>query len=306
MRLRQLTSFVTLFECLLLLSVCAQAVNRTVDCNKKGALSTISGALKLLDPSGPNTLTISGTCKENLLIRGFDRLTLAAKLQATIADASGGTTPVVDIEDSTDITLRGFTINGGSNAITCGDFSVCRLTGATVQGAVGVGLFAFQSRIGVDHTVLQNNGIGLVSLESSSVRSFGGTVIQQNLSSGVDVDTSGSFASFGDTIQNNAGSGIDVAAHGSVLLLGTTVTGNSGNGVTVAEHAAADFEFDNVVTANGANGVLVRDDSFVVFRATNNITGNLSGLDVDCQPQFPATRGALTNIGGGTTNCVEP
>ncbi len=33
------------------------------------------------------------------------------------------------------------------------------------------------------------------------------------------------------------------------------------------------------------------------------ITGNLSGLDVDCEPQFPITRGVETT--GGITNCVE-
>lgn len=210
------------------------------------------------------------------------------------------------IEDSTDIKVQSFAINGGSNGITCGDFSVCRVTGTTVQGAVGVGLFAFQSRIGVDNTTLQNNGIGLVSLESSSVRSFGGTVIQENQGSGVDVDTGGSFASFGDTVRNNGGNGIDVVNHGHVLLLGTSITGNSANGVTVTGHATADFEPDNVVTGNAGNGVFLRDVSYAEFKPASNITGNASGLDVDCQPQFPATRGALTNIGGGTTNCVEP
>jgi len=50
----------------------------------------------------------------------------------------------------------------------------------------------------------------------------------------------------------------------------------------------------------------VRDLSFAFFSSGNSITGNLGGTDVLCSPQFSATRGALTNIGGGTTNCVEP
>src|SRR5258708_7408106 len=36
------------------------------------------------------------------------------------------------------------------------------------------------------------------------------------------------------------------------------------------------------------------------------VKSNRGGTDVLGSPQSPATRGALTNIGGGTTNCVEP
>lgn len=40
----------------------AQAVDLKVNCNGTGALSTINGALKLLNQQGPNTLTVSGSC----------------------------------------------------------------------------------------------------------------------------------------------------------------------------------------------------------------------------------------------------
>jgi hypothetical protein len=36
------------------------------------------------------------------------------------------------------------------------------------------------------------------------------------------------------------------------------------------------------------------------------LPGRRSGTDVECLPQFSATRGALTSIGSATTNCVEP
>jgi hypothetical protein len=49
-----------------------------VDCSHKaeGTFPSIHGALKLLVPSASNVVTVSGTCKENLLVQGFDRLTL--------------------------------------------------------------------------------------------------------------------------------------------------------------------------------------------------------------------------------------
>jgi len=89
-------------------------------------------------------------------------------------------------------------------------------------------------------------------------------------------------------------------------MLGTTVTGNTFNGVVVVSQSAADLESDNVITGNGQSGILVKDVSFAEFRLPSTITGNGSGLDVACLPQSPATRGSLTNIGGGITNCVEP
>ena len=93
------------------LSVYAQGTNLKVNCNGT-ALSTINSALKMLNPQGPNTITVSGSCHENVVIQSFDRLTLTANLGATITDASGGNGVVVDIEDSTRISMQGSCRNG--------------------------------------------------------------------------------------------------------------------------------------------------------------------------------------------------
>jgi hypothetical protein len=61
-----------------------------------------------------------------------------------------------------------------------------------------------------------------------------------------------------------------------------------------------------VITGNGAPGAGIEDLSFADFAPGNVITGNASPFDVACLPQFSATRGALTNVGGGSTNCTEP
>ena len=47
----------------------------------------------------------------------------------------------------------------------------------------------------------------------------------------------------------------------------------------------------------------MKDGSFAGFLAAS-ITGNLSGLDVDCEAQFPMTD--FVDRTGGITNCVEP
>jgi hypothetical protein len=100
--------------------------------------------------------------------------------------------------------------------------------------------------------------------------------------------------------------GMYTVSFGSVQRLARR---SRGNGVTLQRSSEASFETfrgPSTVTGNGGSGVSVRGLSFAFFQAGNNVTGNLSGTDVSCLVQFPGTRGALTNIGGGTTNCVEP
>ncbi len=277
------------------------AANIKVDCKRGGK---IQKALDQLSPLSPSVVTVYGTCNENILIQGFNRLTLQGISGATINDTSGGTGFVVDIEDSTDILIQGFTINGGVIGVFCGNLSVCRLDGNTIQGASDAGFQAVQSRATFDTNTIEDSCYGLTSLESSSVRSNGGLLIQQNSCAGVHVDSGSSFAAFGTAIQDNSGLGIEAYTNASLILGSTTITANT-YGVLVAAHSTALFVGDNVISANSNAGVAVRDLSYAEFVGANTITGN-PGADVICWPQFPATRGVLTNIGGGTTNCVEP
>jgi hypothetical protein len=84
------------------------------------------------------------------------------------------------------------------------------------------------------------------------------------------------------------------------------------NGVMLLGDALLQMDFAspfvNSISSNGNQGVHVGDQSFASFPDDGSavVTGNLGGTDVVCSGQFPATRGALTNIGGGTTNCTEP
>ena len=139
----------------------AQAATLNVNCNgsSENQLNSIGTALKLLKPEGPNTINVSGSCHENVLIQGFQNLTLNAISGASITDVSGGAGFVVDIEDSTDVTLQGLTINGGDIGVLCGDFSVCRFKNNTIQDAVtgdGIGVWVGRSRASLDGDVVQH------------------------------------------------------------------------------------------------------------------------------------------------------
>ena len=293
---------------------------RYVDCGSSNKqVNNINNALASLDPSEDNTIYVRGACKENVNIVGFDRLQLIAQNGASISDASGDTMPAISIVNSTRVFLQGFIINGSgpnaqTEAIDC-TFSYCAFSGNTVQGgADGIDVFG-GARASFQGDVLQNNnnGAGIVVSQNGFVVAIGVT-LQKN---GQGANVAGGFLQLNSsTVQNNLGSGIVVRLSGTVNMFTSTVTENRGNGVNVIGHSTLQLGFPGTgdggpgssVTNNSGAGILVMDLSFANFvqGVSNVVTGNLGGTDVLCSPQFPATRGAHTDIGGGTTNCIEP
>jgi len=276
-------------------SQCAQAANLTVNCDKK---ETIHKAVKLLataNPQGPNTITVSGSCRENIAIRSMDRLTLITTNGASITDRSNGSLAVVDIEDSHSVTLQGFTINGST--VLCRTASVCYLTGNTIQGGGGVEVGG-GSRAFLESNVLQNGGRG-ATVENGSQMSSSNDVFQGN---GPGVVLEGAyFVASNSSFLNNA-AGI-FAATSNLLLHGGTISGSIGNGMTMLAGSTVVFRDGATVIGNGGDGVHLEDASFAGFQSAT-VTGNLSGLDVNCAPQFTITH--FVGRTGGITNCVEP
>ena len=303
----RISGFILLLICTMLFAIHARSATIRVNCGKTPA-STINGALQRLNPEGPNTIIVSGTCTENVFIQSFDRLTLQAGANgATINDASGGNNPTIWITDSQRVNIQGFTVNGGSPGVLCTDFSLCRFSQNTIQGAADDGVQISRSRADFDRDVIQNNGFrGLVIREQGSAV-VPGVTLQGNPGAGADALDGSFLYSFQSTVQNN---GFGIRAENSALRIElSTITGNSLDGVQLQEESSARFVVllgQNVVMANGFQGVSVNDLSFAAFDPGNNVSGNLMPPDVVCNPQFSATRGATTNIGTGTTNCAEP
>ena len=291
----------------------AQAANLNVNCDKKEKIQKALKAVAALNPGGPNTINVSGSCKENLVIDGFDRLTLATKTGASISDHSG-TLAVVFVHDSQSFTLQGFTINGGNDGIDCAGASVCYLRGNTIQGSLGqqgVGVGGSSRAILTGNTIQNNTQRGLTVNGGGQVFSNTDT-FSGNASAAIVANSGTYFTADICSITNNGADGsaaVVVTDHTAARLISCTISGNKGDGVDVQRGSEARFDaYDGpgAVTANGGVGVAVSDLSFALFTGGTTITGNLAGTDVLCSPQFPATRGALANIGGGVTNCVEP
>jgi hypothetical protein len=279
----------------------AEAANLTVNCDKK---ETIRESLKLLavaHPQGPNTISVVGSCSENILIQSVDRLTLIAKNGASITDRSNGSLAVVDIEDSHSVTLQGFTINGGSVGVSCGASSVCYLNNNTVQDSAGVGVSVFaSSHAFLESNVIQSNASSGSTVSSGAQMFSSNDIFQSNGFEGVSIRAGSYFEASNSSFLNNE-VGIR-AGLATLVLTSVTITGSVGNGVTLLGGAGAAFAGSTAITGNGGIGVYLEDGAFAGFISAN-ITGNLSGTDIVCAPQFPITH--FIERTGGITNCVE-
>jgi hypothetical protein len=281
-------------------SQCAQAVNLTVNCDRHESLHKALRLLATANPQGPNTITVVGSCRDNIVVQSMDRLTLITKKGASITDRSGGSLPVVDIEDSQRVTLQGFTINGGGNrGVVCNTASLCYLTGNTIQGPGSFGVNVHGgSRAFLESNVIQNWARGAFIDDGAQVFSRN-DVFQGNGGSAI-VALGDYFGSFNSNFDHN-GVGID-AGGGGLAISGGSVSGNTFEGIRLLGNVSAGFG-GPTITGNGGVGVHLEDGAFAGFLAAN-ITGNLGGLDVECAPQFPITRFVART--GGITNCVEP
>jgi hypothetical protein len=272
----------------------AQAATYNVDCSKHEFIGKALRVLAAANPQGPNTINVSGVCRGNFVIRSMDRLTLITKNGATLTDRSGGSLAVLDIEDSHSVTVQGLTVNG---FVQCGAASVCYLTGNTIQaGGVGVG---GGSRAFLESNVIQDGGGSNVSDGSQMFSS--NDVFQGNGGPGIALGPGTYFEASNSSFLNN---GIGVLAAASNLLFhGGTISGSAGNGITSLGGSILVFRDATTITGNGGAGVHLEDASFAGFQSAT-VTGNLSGLDVDCAPQFTITHFVART--GGITNCVEP
>ncbi|HEX8801424.1 MAG TPA: right-handed parallel beta-helix repeat-containing protein [Terriglobales bacterium] len=275
-----------------------------VDCNKKGSIGAMLAHLSQIGNTRGVTISVTGTCKENVTIIGFDHLVLqgvskGTQHSPTLEDASNGTAAVVFVVNSYDVTLQGFTINGGSPGVGCVQDSFCTLYLNTIQQSFSEGVrVARASAILLNNSILDNAARGVSAVNGSKLHTISNTISNNSGGGGIFVFSDSYVFSENDTIQSNP-VGI-LGQSGSVLRLGgVTISDNIGDGVRLESSSTASFGA-NVVTRNGHNGVAIYDLSFASFNG-DNVSGNLGQPDVACYPQFSATRGAGTV--GGTTNC---
>jgi len=282
---------------LVFIPLVARAANVTVNCNLPAPLGKINTVLKYLNPAGPNTITVIGTCKENVYIQGFDRLSLVAKPGAVITDASGGQQyAVIQINDSRRISIQGFTISGGNAGVACYDYSLCRFVSNTITGTAQRGVDIADSDVTFSGDIINNNtGYGVYATRAHIVAT--NLTLQANMN-GLTLFT-GTLVGTGWSVLNNQQDAIFVGG-ANFQLIDSNVSSNGWNGIDANGMVNLSLE-NNTVTGNGSDGVFVGDSSFAWFSGGSYMGNRI--LDIGCGQNYSLAQ----NIGGlyGTTNCLN-
>jgi hypothetical protein len=286
---------------LALAGTAVDAATLTVDCSRPGPTGRIGSTLALLNPTGPNTVNVVGTCRENVVVRGFDRLVLAAQEGAAIEDASGGQEPVLYVIDSRRIEIRGFRITGGFRGVVCSEQSLCRFTGNTIEGSSDNAVEIDNSEATFASDSLQDAGGAGLGLLASNVTAWRLTV--QRTGSGI-FACSGSVLTASElTAVNNHSDGVFMCSHSYLDLTDSTVSGNTGSGLSLANQSAALLLQDSI-TGNGMFGVAMGDLSLTDFYGGATVTGNTE-QDIRCWGQYSVAT-HLENATYGTNDCPVP
>jgi hypothetical protein len=303
------------------LLVCApflstQAANVLVDCSKKASVNT---ALGKLDRSVANTVTINGTCTEDVVISAHRDLSIVgnagAGLVATVL--SGVTaTNTVTVNGNSRVTLQSLSITGGSVGVYCDDRSTCVLKNVAIQGGQDGGL-TVQKQSSADvlgsSSITNSGGIGIGVYGASSVNvgdsdeatAPPGPVISGHGYYGLFAQDGSFLRTDNATISGN-GAGVGAERSAVIKILGaqSKVINNAGEGVWVRASTA---QLGGLISGNNPGpGVSIAPLAFVRF-AGATVTGN-SGKSVLCQTPTSITSptlagGSNASITFNDTNC---
>jgi parallel beta-helix repeat protein len=276
------------------------AATVNVDCNAGNAVGAILSGLKSKD-----VVLVQGTCQENVLLPpDLQSVTFDGRGKATIKAVDAGQ-PAIQILGR-EITIKGFTVIGGSFGIAINRGATAIIDTNTIQNAAITGLEISQNSFGriVNNTIHHSGRHGIYVLGSASahigVLSTGDAVAQPNI------------------IRDNAVDGIQVLRSSTARIIGNTLSGNQGNGLTVQQASHADVA-GNVFNGNGQNGIRVfgnsgvnlADSAMRLFEQPNTTTApnGLFGIRCEMGAYVEGPLGSLSGRKGvkdtADTSCID-
>jgi len=252
-----------------------RAANLQVVCpgGGPGAYSSINAALSAIDPHGPNTITVSGTCVENIFIFQHERLTIqAAPGQTATIIAADPSNIVLQTFESTGILLIGLVFQGGSTGVLLNQGSNVTMVNCTMQQNSGDGLdMQMASTLVMENSTLQDNqgngmSAGVGSNATMATNPNERIRVLRNGGDGIDVDGSFFQVNFGTLdVENNAGAAIFQTGGRLLIFDGGVGGGNlfqgNGEGIDVFNAGSAQFFGKNTIRNNGDVGLQILGSS---------------------------------------------
>jgi Right handed beta helix region len=292
------TQLMCLVVSALLLSVAASASNVNVNCSGANdndkAFHSINDALNTLDLIGPNTITVRGTCHENVAVVQRDRLTIQAVAGhlATIENAASQSESTLYIAGSHNIVLDHLIIEGGSPALYVSDASSAVLMqNCTVQNSMGDGLdMDTESQLVIQDSTIKNNSAAGVFIANESQLLLGTYPAQRiritgngfggggNGTGGLEIDGSQVQLNFGVlTIDGNAGAGVSMDG-GRLQFYGGEadspgIIENNNVGLSMNDAASATLWSAFRIRNNGSTGISLSGASSITLIATVDSKG---------------------------------
>lgn len=220
---------------------------REVDCDTGGS---INDTLAELSKAGPNVVTVTGSCQENVLVVGYDDLTLQAGTGgATILPSAlpGYVEPEVpvgiEVVASRRVVVQGFSILNGSNfrGIVLNGCSMCTVRENAITNGGGI------SHLHHGFAMIEDNTISQASLEGIHVFDAGAHLL-------------------GNHVEDATGIGVIASGSASIVLDGLTYTGVGWCGVAAWNSATVTIRAQRrgMTSIQGAMiGVLVADSAEV-------------------------------------------
>ena len=266
---------------LLFLFVAPRLYGTKVDCSKG---DSINAALAKLSKRGPNVLTVTGTCAEDIVIDGFDDLTLVATPGAALNPASPASKTILLVNSSRRVVVDGFAVNIPAPAPNAPATWVAEFNGSVgnvmknlaVTGGGGIRLQR-SSYVSILDSTLHDVGIGVI-VGNACNADIRGVTIDNTLTPAprgqIGIAVFGGSTAFAEGV-TISGFNQGVSTSGAFAVLGpgffaTTrpvVIQNNRTGIAVGNAGLANLSGPVTITANGtpntdlSGGVVVNNGS---------------------------------------------
>jgi Right handed beta helix region len=272
-------------SCFVLLPAAAYGANATVDCSgaTPGVFTTITAALTSLPNAGPNSISVKGTCVENVSIVNRTDLTIFGNPTATVQSGNPNVR-LLFILSSQRISIQNITFNG-SNGVLVNDHSRVDFGNITIQNSGLVGLTTNDSHVHLANSTVKNGARAGISVNGGNLDVDTGVTVSGNARSGIAVTTA--------RLRLNGGDGTPGTEN--------VISHNGTVGVNVANSATADINGDNRITNNGNFGILVIHTSNLIM--SEGTINNNTGFGVHCGEtshcEWSGPTQIKNNAGGG-------
>jgi hypothetical protein len=274
--------------CFVLLPAAAYGASAVVDCSggTPGAFTSITAALATLPNAGPNSISVKGTCSENVSIINRTDLEIFGNPAATVQPGNPNVR-LLRVFASQRVSIRGITFAGGFG-IVVNDNSRVDFDTITVQNSGNVGLASNDSRVHLFNSTIKNSVRTGITVTGGTFDVDGGVTVSGNGRNGIGATTT--------RLRLNGGDGTPGTEN--------VISNNTGSGVTVANTAAAEINGDNRIINNGGPfGLLVIHTSNVIM--SEGIINNNAGIGVHCGETSHCEWSGPTQINGNGGGGIE-